>query len=97
MVNIVNLRVQCQAEHAVQSVKDAAESAVDHAGAAADSAQLQAHRAADAVQQVESRRPPESISLTPTNTIIHAQAGEQAAQMTQDAAAAVKDAATGGN
>ena len=47
---------QCQAEHAAQSVKDAAgattAATADAAGAAADTAQLQQHRAADAVQEV---------------------------------------------
>lgn len=44
---------QCQAEHAAQSVKDAAGgAAADATGAAADSAQQQQHRAADTVQQV---------------------------------------------
>lgn len=57
------VRVQGQAEHAAQSVKDAAGAtagaaadttgaAADTAGAAADSAQLQQHRAAGAVQEV---------------------------------------------
>jgi hypothetical protein len=55
-MTMIHVCVQCQAEHAAQSVKDAAGAtagaAADAAGAAADSAQLQQHRAADAVQEV---------------------------------------------
>jgi hypothetical protein len=75
--------VQCKAEHAAQSVKNAAGGAAADAtgaaanttGAAAGSAQQQEHRAAGTFQQ----------------------AAEQGAQMGQGAVAAVKDAVTGGH
>ena len=100
--------MQCQAEHAAQSVKGAAGAttgaAADAAGAAADSAQLQQHRATDAVQGVSLefrccciRNDRAQYSSSSNSVGCGAQAADQVAHTAGGAATAVKDTVTGGN